>query len=262
MGVFVERIRLVTAYADERARFGLPEVTGAVDREALFLLDGVGGLQVAPLIVRRALRKEGDELGTVLFTWQYGLVGEIWTDLMWLRRNRVMSARLARKLLTFRRAHPRSVMHLMAFSGGAGIATFACEQLRGRRIIDTLILACPALSPTYNLGPALRAVQRCYALISRRDIWILGLGTRIFGTIDRRYLAAAGKVGFRIPTGIPPEDVRAYERVSEIPWSPTLRRDGHYGGHTSWAGEAFLRRHLPDMLRGEPNLPVRKVRPV
>jgi hypothetical protein len=262
MGILVERIRLLSACADELVRFGLPEVTGPVDREVLFLVDGVGGFQAAPLMVRRALRKEGVTLGTVLFVWQYGLVGEVWTDLMWLRRNRVMGARLARKLLAFRRAHPRTVIHLVAFSGGAGIAVFACERLRGRRIIDTLILACPALSPAYNLGPALQEVHRCYALVSERDILILGLGTRIFGTIDRRFLASAGKVGFCIPGGIPPQNLRAYQRLLEVPWSPSFTRDGHYGGHTSWAGETFLRRHLPGMLRGEPDLPVRKVQPV
>ena len=135
------------------------------------------------------------------------------------------------------------------------------RALRGRRLLDTLILAGPAISPEYNMGPALRAVQRCYALISPRDTWILGLGTRIFGTIDRRYGPAAGQIGFRIPANIPPEDREAYRRLREIPWSPTLRKLEHHGGHTSWASVAFLRRHLADILRGEPLLPVHEVRP-
>ena len=255
MSALVDRIKLISAYADELVRRGASERVGPVDRDVLFLLDGVGGLQAGPLLARRALRLEGLICGTILYSWQYGVPGEIWTDLMWLRRNRVVAAKLTRKLLAFRRSNPETRIHMLAFSGGAGIAVFACEQLDGRSLIDTLILAGPALSPDYNLGRALRAVTRCYALISHRDTWILGVGTRLFGTIDRFHCAAAGKVGFRIPAGLSSEDSQAYNRLREIPWSPALGRLGHHGGHTSWASVAFLRRHLPSMLDGSPALP-------
>ncbi len=262
MGVIFNRVRVITTYLSERSRYGLPEAAGPLDREVLFLLDGVGGLQAGPLMVRRALRNtDAGTLGTILFTWQYGVPGEIWTDLMWLRRNRVMGAKLAAKLLAFRRTHPKTVIHVVAFSGGAGIAVFACERLRGPRLIETLILACPALSPAYNLGPALQAVERCYALVSHRDTWILGFGTGIFGTVDRCFSSAAGQLGFRIPVGISPEDACAYERLREIRWSPVLGQVGHHGGHTGWAGTAFLRRFLPEMLRGEVSVPLHKVQP-
>ncbi|MGB2987814.1 MAG: hypothetical protein WBE26_18250 [Phycisphaerae bacterium] len=243
----------------ERVRQGLPEVVGPLDREVLFILDGVGGFQAAPLMVRRALQEAGSELGTVIVDWQCCLTGEIWTDLMWLRRNQLMGCKLARRLLAFRRAHPQTAIHMLAFSGGAGIAVFACERLRGRCIVDALILACPALSPAYNLGPAMRAVKRCYALISRRDKLILGLGTRIFGTTDRRFSPAAGLLGFRLPAGISDDDARAYERLREIYWLPSLKEEGHHGGHVGWGSVSFLRHHLPGMLRGEPRLPPHQV---
>lgn len=262
MGVLADRARVITTYLSERARYGMPEASGPLGREVLFLLDGVGGLQAGPLMVRRALRNsDASTLGTILFTWQYGVPGEIWTDLMWVRRNRLMGAKLARRLLAFRRTHPEARIHVVAFSGGAGVAVFACERLRGRRLMETLVLACPALSPAYNLGPALQAVGRCYALVSHRDTWILGFGTVIFGTVDRRFSPAAGQLGFRTPTGISTEDARAYERLREIRWSPALRRVGHHGGHTGWAGTAFLQRYLPEMLRGEVSLPLHRVQP-
>ena len=262
MGVLVDRARVITTYLNERARYGLQEASGPLGREVLFLLDGVGGLQAGPLMVRRALRSTDlSTLGTILFAWQYGVPGEIWTDLMWLRRNRLMGAKLARRLLDFRRTHPETRIHVVAFSGGAGVAVFACERLRGRRLVETLILACPALSSAYNLGPALQAVGRCYALVSHRDTWILGLGTVIFGTVDRRFSSAAGQLGFRIPTGISAKDTHAYERLREIRWSPVLRGVGHYGGHTGWASPAFLQRYLPEMLRGEVSLPLHRVQP-
>lgn len=239
----------------ERMRYGVGEVVGPVDREVVFLLDGVGGLQAGPLLARRALRERGEAIGSVLFRWQWGLTGEIWTDLMWLKRNRVMGGQLARRLLAFRRANPNTVVHILAISGGAGIAVFACEALRGRGRIETLVLPCPALSPTYNLGPALRSVKRCYALVSSRDTVLLGLGTRIFGTTDRVFTAAAGQVGFQMPDGIDEEDARAYQRLREIRWSPQLREVRHNGGHIGWSALPFLREHLPEILRGNPRLP-------
>lgn len=261
MGVLADRIKIVSAYVEELVRRGTPECVGPVGREVLFLLDGVGGLQAGPLLARRALRLEGHLCGTILYSWQYGVPGEIWTDLMWLRRNRVVAAKLTRKLLGFRRSNPETRINMLAFSGGAGIAVFACEQLDGRPLIDTLILAGPALAPDYNLGRALRAVKRCYALVSHRDTWILGVGTRLFGTIDRFHGDAAGQVGFKIPAGLSPEDSQAYGRLREIPWLPALGGLGHHGGHTSWASVAFLRRHLPTMLEGSPALPVHELRP-
>ncbi len=258
---------MIWTYVTELLRYGIPEVVGPVDREVLFLLDGVGGFQIELLMVRRALRAEDGggtappDLGTVLFKWQFGLPGDISTDLMWLRRNRLMGLKLARKLLAFRRAHPDTHIHLLAFSGGAGIALFACERLGGRGLLDTLILACPAMSPEYNLAPALQAVSRCYAMVSHKDRWVLGLGTRLFGTTDRRFVRAAGLVGFRMPKGLSNEETRLYERLREIHWSERFIPDGHHGGHAGWAGVRFLRRHLLPMLRGEPRLPTREVKP-
>ena len=210
-------------------------------------------------MAQRALREQGAETGTVLFRWQTPVPLEIWTDLMWERRNRMMGLRLARRLLAFRREHPEAVIHLLAFSGGTGIATFACEWLAPRQLISTLILACPALSPQYNLAPALSVAKRCYALISRRDTFILGLGTSLFGTMDRRYGKGAGLTGFRLPAGLTPEEVAVYDRLREVRWSAELRRCGHHGGHTAWASPGFLARHLVPLLRGKPELPTYEV---
>jgi pimeloyl-ACP methyl ester carboxylesterase len=204
---------------------------------------------------------EHSTIGTILFRWQTPVPFEVLTDLMWLRRNRLMGLKLARRILQFRRSHPRTALHLIAFSGGAAIAVFACERLRGRGRLETLALICPAMSPDYNLAPALRSVTRCYALISQRDRLILGIGTRLFGTTDRKFSAGAGKVGFRIPAGAASEEIRTYDRLRLIRWTPSLKALDHHGGHMGWGQVPLLRRHLPALLRGEPKLAVEEVRP-
>jgi len=259
MGFLTTRVTAVSTYAAELVRHGIAEQVGPIEDEVLFVLDGVGGFQFAPLLIRRALRQESAAIGTVLYAWQFGLPGEIWTDLMWLRRNRVMGARLARRLLSFHRHHPQARIHLAAFSGGAGIGVFALETLGRRSVVETLLLPCPAISPTYNLGPALQNVARAYAWVSARDTGILGLGTRVFGTTDRQFTAAAGSLGFKRPPGLARGDANAYDRLWEVHWAPELKQLGHSGGHTGWVSVPFLRRHLLPMLHGHPLLQCRAV---
>lgn len=260
MGSIRVRASSLAHFATEALHYGFARVVGPIEPEVVFILDGVGRFQFCPLLVRRAIREEQIPIGTILVDWQTPLIGEIWTDLMWLRRNRVMGAKLARQLLAFRREHPAVKIHVLAFSGGAGIAVFAGEVLADRRIIETLILAAPALSRDYNLAPTLHCVERCFTLVSERDNWILGVGTRLFGTMDRSFSPAAGKTGFRIPHGASAKDICEYNRLREIYWSRAMRHDGHLGGHTDWASVGFLRKHLLPLLRGHPLLPCHPVK--
>jgi pimeloyl-ACP methyl ester carboxylesterase len=232
-----------------RQRKRHPLEVGPVEREVVFLLDGVGGYQSTVVRVRQVLRELGDPIGSVIFDWQTACTGEIFSDLTWLRRNRVMGARLARRIRAFQRSYPGTPVHIFALSGGAGIAAFACAYLRPEERIETLLLGCPALSPTYDLSPALRGVHRAYALVSRRDSFFLGLGTRLFGTTDRVRTDAAGRVGFLEPGG---EAAATYDgRLRQLHWEPSLAALGHHGGHLDWLQPTFLRAYLMPMLRGE-----------
>lgn len=257
MGFLVERATVVAAYARELHRQGLPQLAGDVSREVVFILDGVGGFQFTPLLIRRAFREIGEGMGTIMFRWQCGLPGEIWTDLMWCRRNRDKGRELALQIMEFRKGN-NAAIHVVAFSGGCGLAVWGCEAL-GEPMVDTLILAAPAIYPEYNLAAALRHVRRCYALVSAKDRWILGVGTSLFGTTDRRFGSSAGRLGFRRPTGLSSADVAAYDRLREVRWTPELRSVGHRGGHTGWAKVTFLREHLVPLLHGEPRLPTYEV---
>lgn len=260
MGFLVTRAKLIAVYTAELLRHGLPEAVGPVDREAIWILDGVGGFQFMPLLIRRVIREENWPIGTLWYRWQCGLPVEIWTDLMWHSRNRRQAKCLADSILRFRENHPAARVHIVAYSGGCGIAVFACEKLAPHAAVDTMVLACPAISPTYNLAPALRAVNRCYALISRRDNVILGAGTTVFGTVDRRFTCAAGMTGFLRPRDLGAAEAAEYDKLRQIEWSADLRRYGHRGGHTGWANLPFLREHLLPLLRGEPKLPLREVK--
>jgi pimeloyl-ACP methyl ester carboxylesterase len=261
MGVVVDRVRVVSQYLYELARGGVPQRSGDVSREVVFILDGVGGFQFVPLLLRRAWRDDPSSPGTILFKWQFGVPGEIWTDLCWRSRNLVKAGEFADLLAAFHDENPDTRIHLVGYSGGTGIAVWACERLASRAPIETMVLACPALSPAYNLAPALGAVRRCYALVSHRDWGVLGAGTTVFGTVDRLHCSAAGRLGFRLPDGCSDADRAVYdEKFRQIRWSTDLRQFGNSGGHTGWAQIAFLREYMLGLLRGDTPLPVEQVR--
>ena len=259
MSFLGDRIALVGTYFIDLLRRGIPKTEGPLDREVVFIVDGVGGFQAVPILLRRAWRGREDVPGTIAVRWQFGVPGEIWTDLFWRSRNERKAAEFAEEIVAFGVEHPGATIHVLAYSAGAAIAVWACECLGDGLQIETLVLACPALSPTYNLGPALRSAKRCYALVSERDRVILGFGTRLFGTMDRRYVSAAGRMRFCKARSLSAEDVGAYDRLQEIRWTPQLRAVGNSGGHSGFASVPFVREHMLAILRGEPKLAVHAV---
>lgn len=246
-----DRASLLWCRVSERAGYGRVSEMPTSDGPVLVVLDGVGRFQFAPYAIRSVLRQLKSPIETVMYDWQFGLVGEIWTDLCWLRRNRLMGARLARLLRRIHRQRPDRPIHVFAFSGGAGIAVFACERLGGRRMVDTLVLAAPALSPGYDLRSALRGVERCVVLVSPRDRLVLGVGTSLFGTTDRKFGKSAGQVGFEGMNDLHRVPSPGYDRCRQIRWDASLRGDGHFGGHAGWIAPPFLRRYLPGLLGGD-----------
>ncbi len=259
MGIVLDRVSVVRAYLLEMVRHGLPEFVRRDDREIIMLLDGVGGFQFVPLLVRKVLREADTPISSTWFRWQTPIPGLMLVDLMWHSRNQRRAGMLADKLLALHRDHPAAKIHIVAYSGGTGIAVFALELLKGRVPIESLLLFAPAISPSYNLGPALRRVHRAYIMMSRKDTWLLGAGTRLFGTMDRKRVRSAGMVGFVVPPGLSADDLKAYDRIRSIEWCDDFRRYGHSGGHTGWAQVSFLRQHLQSLLAGQPTLPTRRL---
>lgn len=257
MGVLMDRVSVVRAYVGEMVRHGLPEYVERGDREVVMLLDGVGGFQFIPLLVRKVLRDGEMPVSSTWFRWQTPIPGLMLVDLMWRSRNQRRAQLLAGKLEALRRNMPDSRLHIIAYSGGTGLAAFSLELLQGRVPVETLLLFGPALSPNYNLAPMMRSVRRAYVMTSRKDTWLLGAGTRVFGTMDRRRVRSAGMVGFNVPEHLSQEEREAYSRIQVVEWAESFRQFGHSGGHTGWAQVSFLQKHLRALLDGRPQLPVR-----
>ncbi|MCB9853721.1 MAG: hypothetical protein H6819_11540 [Phycisphaerales bacterium] len=135
--------------------------------------------------------------------------------------------------------HPCAPISIVAQSGGCWIAVRALELVPTSTRISTVVLHAAAISPEYDLRPALAKLS--HALISVEafgDFVILGLGTLLFGTANRRHRPAAGLVGFRNPP----------DKVVTMRWRPSWLAHGHFGNHTSSASFALVRDFIAPAL--------------
>ena len=144
--------------------------------------------------------------------------------------------RIARRIATHRRRHPDAKIHLLGCSAGGGLAVRAAERLTSDAWINSLVLLSVAVDPRRDLAAAAAHVRGpVLNFHSMLDVFILGAGTMLFGTTDRRHTASAGMVGFR---GRLPANVR------NIPWTRGMIPTGRWGGHHSAIKRRFIAAHV------------------
>ena len=147
-------------------------------------------------------------------------------------RNRAHAAVVAAEIAQYRQAHPAAAIDLVGYSAGGGKAVMVVEALPEDIRLRNVVLVQAALSPTYDLTEALRHVEgKLVNLYSPGDWFILGLGTKVFGTIDRTRTASAGKNGFDLVAAVPNETLRS--KVVQRGWTREWLRRGHVGTHLS-----------------------------
>jgi pimeloyl-ACP methyl ester carboxylesterase len=170
--------------------------------------------------------------------------------LLAIRRNQAQAKVIARRITTFARANPGVPIHLIAHSGGTGVAAWALEALPPDVQVHTLVLLASALSPDYDLSAALRHVaHKAYAFTSLNDTLVLGAGTRMFGTIDGKKVEAAGRVGFVVPAGA---DLKQYDKFTQFHYDPAWMQFDNVGDHIGPMHRRFAEQVLaPLMLRGQ-----------
>jgi pimeloyl-ACP methyl ester carboxylesterase len=137
---------------------------------------------------------------------------------------------IAAELVEYHQLHPDAPIDVVGYSGGGGLAVMAVERLPDSLRVRRLVLVQPAISPDYDLTLTMSRVEGDVVnLYSCGDWFVLGLGTRLFGTMDRRYVISAGKKGFDAERAAPHAGDR--RRLVQVPWKPEMVRTLHLGGH-------------------------------
>lgn len=148
--------------------------------------------------------------------------------------------REARKLADFitdrRREYPHRPIYLMGYSCGAFVAVRALELLDEAVQVDAAAMLAGAFDPGRDLSPACARVSGAMVVTSSLADWlIIGLGTLVFGTADRKHSFSAGMVG------LSRQDEAG---IVEIRWRPRMIRSGHSGSHFGASARGFIARHV------------------
>jgi pimeloyl-ACP methyl ester carboxylesterase len=230
--------------AANRVFFGpIPEGPSDGSEAGLVLMaDGVGGLDLCGRSLSHMVARAELPLRVRLFSWGHGF-GRWYADLTDVAQHRERARGLADEIRRYREQNPENPVYLVAKSGGCGLAAWALERLPPNTVEKAVLLA-PALSPRYNLAPALRAVRSEMVVFwSPYDFFILGLGTLLFKTIDRERACGAGQQSFQ-PTG----DPAALSKLRQVRWRPSMMRCGYFGGHVGPDNPIFLRDFVVPLL--------------
>src|SRR5229473_6365752 len=174
-------------------------------RGLVIVVGGVGGIDIVGCAAQWALPRAGVSHEVIDFCWTHGW-GKVFKDLQDTQHCLRKADELASSVWYLKLVEPNRPIYLVGKSGGAGLVLAAAEQLPPE-MIERIILLSPAVSPTYDLRPALRATKReIVSFYSPFDKLVLGWGTSQFGTEDRYYGPSAGLRGFRVPGKLPAAD--------------------------------------------------------
>lgn len=221
----------------------------------VFVVEGVGGWDILGPVAQHALPKAGVKHEIVNFIWTHGR-GRLFRDLQDIRYLLQKAEVLANRVRRYREEHPDRPVYLIGRSGGAGLVLAAAERLSPESL-ERIILLSPAVSPAYDLCPALRAARRgIVSFHSTYDRVVLDWGTKEFGTIDRVYGPSAGLRGFVVPNDLMPEEKQLYAQLVQVSWKPAMILEGNLGTHIGSSMPGFITKEVAPLLKsdGEPSL--------
>lgn len=226
-----------------------PDLSAENEGQGLVLVaDGVGGLDLCGTGLRYVMGSLKVPNTVRVVRWGHGL-GRWHADLTNVRNRDQRAREIADEATAFRARYPGAPVFLVGKSGGTGLVVKALEHLP-ENTVEAVVLISPALSPRYDLSRALQAVRREMVVFwSPLDVFVLGFGTRIFGTIDRIKSVSAGLVGFRLLDTDDDAKRRQYAKLRQIRWTPAMARTGYLGGHVGPDNPAFLRKYVVPLLR-------------
>jgi hypothetical protein len=219
--------------------------TSAGGRRIIIAMDGVGGTGIMPQTLGLAMKMAGTDISVQKFFWTHGL-GRPLRDLQ--DRENIENKSLELLELLQRLNGEGCSVQVVAKSGGSIVAVKALEKLPPSSVVS-LVLLSPAISPGYDLSPALRAVEKkMFCFYSNHDRVYLSLGTSMFGTSDGVRGKSAGCVGFLAPADESAEPEQ-YSKLEQVPWHPSMLARLHIGMHLGNSMLPWLLKYVVPVLR-------------
>lgn len=221
-----------------------------LDRGLVLVLPGIDGESFLNHNIARGLAEGGVPAAIEIFDWTTGVILLFLYHLRGRQRQIRQAARLVQRIVAYRQSHPGRPVHLVGHSGGAAMIVLTLEQLPPEHQVTCAILLHSAMSPDHDLTTALERAERgIWNFRSVLDVFFLGIGTSVAGTLHGPHGAAAGMVGFRQPAGLGPRSEELYvTRLHEVAYQPAMIADFHSGGHLSVTSRPFIANAVAPLL--------------
>jgi pimeloyl-ACP methyl ester carboxylesterase len=204
-----------------------PGLAGA--KGIVFCADGAGGFGWTTEALAYVAAEERVPIHVELVDWSHGR-GLMITDNCHWRNTRDQGRKLADMVRVAHERYPALPVYLVGHSAGCAVCLEAARDLPADSV-ERIVLLAPSVSPSYDLRPALTCSRKGVDSFMSKGDWVtLGIGMRLFGTTDRQWTAAAGRLGFRKPHEGSPYAAQ-YAKLREHVWQPSDSATGHRGGH-------------------------------
>src|SRR6266849_421442 len=123
----------------------------------VIIVEGIGGLDLLGLSANYSLKHVGLPHEIHHFVWTHG-TGKFLKDLQDTQHILKKADELAAFIKDYRARYPNRPIYIVGKSGGTGLVLYALQSLPPATV-ERVILLSSAVSPTYDLRPALRATR-------------------------------------------------------------------------------------------------------
>ena len=169
------------------------------------------------------------------------------------RHNRTQARVVADLIIKYQRNFPGQPVHLIGHSAGAGMALFVLENLQENQAVTSVTLMAAAVSRRFDVTSLLsRTKAGIWNFYSPLDLPTVGLGTIIFGTMDRRHSISAGALGFITSDSNSLSntcDSKAMPKLHQIGFQKSMARSWNFGGHFGPTNAVFVQNNIAPICR-------------
>lgn len=151
---------------------------------------------------------------------------------------------IAEELAEYARENPQHSIDLLGYSGGGAVALFVVAALPDDVSVRRVVLLAPAISRDYPLKETVLPKIKDFLVVFASPLdQPVTIGTRMFGTMDRKFAVSAGSRGFKA------DDPKLVQLFWRLRWLFV----GHVGSHGSYVAEPWQRKYLLPVFAAEAN---------
>lgn len=169
------------------------------------------------------------------------------------RHNRTQARVVAELIINYLRDFQGQPVHLIGHSAGAGMALFVLEHVTKEQAVTSVTLLSAAVSRRFDVERLLdRTTAGIWNYYSPLDLPTVGIGTLLFGTMDRRHAVSAGALGFLTQTGnsmLPGDSQHQRPRLNQIAYQKNMAKSWNFGGHFGSTNAVFVRDNIAPICR-------------